>query len=73
MSSLPGSCGKFHLKDGRPVVFHCVRRSNLRRRAGEALALAFVLIAAAFAASLLTASRSPRPSLHSETRGAPVP
>jgi hypothetical protein len=71
-SSPPGSCGKFHLKDGRPLVFYPVPQSSLRRRTGEVLAVAFVLIAAALAATLLAASRSPHHSLRGEFRNTSV-
>ena len=65
-SSPDGSCGKFHLKDGRKLVFYPVRHSGLRRRTSEVIALAFMLIAAALAATLLAASRAPRRPLRAD-------
>jgi hypothetical protein len=71
-SSPHGSCGKFHLEDGRKLVFYPVRQSGLRRRTGEVIAVAFVLIAAALAATLLAASRAPKHSGRGDTRTASV-
>jgi hypothetical protein len=71
-SSPPGSYGNFHLKDGRRLVFYPVRKSSLRRRTGEVLAVAFVLVAAALAATLLAATRMPRHPPHGETRSVAV-
>ncbi|MGH9443342.1 MAG: hypothetical protein ACRD16_13835 [Thermoanaerobaculia bacterium] len=62
--SPPGSCGRFHLRDGRKLVFYPVRRSGLSRRMGEVIALAFVLLAAALAATLLASTRVPRRPAH---------
>ncbi len=71
-SSLPGSCAKFHLKDGRKLVFYPVRQSGFRRRTGEVIAVAIVLVAAALAATLLAASRPPRRVLRGDTRSIAV-
>ncbi len=68
MQEPPDSFGKFHLKDGRRVVFYPVRQSSLRRRTGEVLAVAFVLTAAVLAATLLAASHAPRRPLRGEIR-----
>ena len=65
-----GSCGRFHLQDGRKLVFYPVRQSGLRRRTGEVIALAFVLIAAVLAATLLAASRAPRHPARADARSA---
>jgi hypothetical protein len=58
--SLPSAGARFHLRDGRKLVFYTVRQSGFRRRTGELLAVAFVLTAAALAATLLAASHAPR-------------
>lgn len=67
-----GSCGRFHLQDGRKLVFYPLPQSGLRRRTGEAIALAFVLIVAALAATLLAASRAPRHAARGDARSAVV-
>jgi hypothetical protein len=62
---------KFHLKDGRILVFHAVRPSALRRRAGEVLLAALIAALGLLAATLFAkghpearaASRSNEPAI----------
>ncbi len=60
MGERQDSYGRFHLKDGRRLVFYPIRQTRIARRLGEAVALAFVLVAAVLAATLLAAGHAPR-------------
>jgi len=51
---IAGSSARFHLKDGRPLVFHTVDRSFVRRRAGDIL-LIFIIGLLGFVAANLFA------------------
>jgi hypothetical protein len=63
--------GKFHLKDGRTLVFHAVQQSTIGRRAGEILLAAVIaglglLVATLFAKGhpdARAASRSNEPAI----------
>jgi hypothetical protein len=57
------SCAaQFHLKDGRPLVFHTVPQSLFRRRAGEIMLFAALAAAGLVAATLLAKGRSDPPN-----------
>jgi len=49
---------RFHLKDGRPLVFQCLRPSPLRRRAGG-IVLTLLMAALGFIAATLFARGHP--------------
>lgn len=49
---------RFHLKDGRPLVFQSLRPSRLRRRAGE-IVLTLLVAALGFIAATLFAKGRP--------------
>ena len=60
----PGSsAARFHLKDGRPLVFHTIPQSVFRRRAGEILLFVMLAAVGLIAATLLAKGRPdpPRP------------
>jgi hypothetical protein len=52
---------RFHLKDGRPLVFHSIPESLFRRRAGEILLFLTLLAVGMLAATLLAKSRADPP------------
>jgi hypothetical protein len=54
---IANSSARFHLQDGRPLVFHAVRRSFVRRLAGEILLLFLVAVIGFVAANLFARSR----------------
>jgi hypothetical protein len=66
---------QFHLKDGRPLIFHSIPESVLRRRAGEILLILMLLAAGMLAATLLAGGRveAPRASVVRARRAAVVP
>jgi len=49
---------RFHLKDGRPLVFQCLSTSRLRRRAGG-IVLTLLMAALGFIAATLFAKGRP--------------
>jgi len=49
---------RFHMKDGRPLVFQCLRTSRLRRRAGR-IVLTLLMAALGFIAATLFARGRP--------------
>jgi hypothetical protein len=61
MHQSSSGAARFHLKDGRPLVFHTLPQSVLRRRAGEILILAVLAAAGLIAATLLAKGRSDPP------------
>ncbi len=63
MNPSRSTAARFHLRDGRPLVFHTIPRSVFRRHMGE-IALALMLaVVGLIAATLLAKGRpdSPRP------------
>lgn len=55
------SAARFHLRDGRPLVFYTIPRSVFRRRAGEFL-LGVMLVAMGLVAATLLAKGRPEPA-----------
>ena len=58
MQEMGSRAARFHLKDGRPLVFHSIPESVFRRRAGEILIFVMLLAAGMLAATLLAKGRA---------------
>jgi len=63
---------RFHLKDGRPLVFHSLPESFFRRRAGEILLFVLLVAAGMLAATLLAKGTAEPPRAAVRTRHAAV-
>ncbi len=61
---------RFHLKDGRPLVFHSIPESFFRRRAGEILLFVLLVAAGMLAATLLAKGAPDSPRTAAPTRPA---
>jgi len=70
-SVLGSRCGRFHLKDGRTLIFQTIRRPFLRRRAGG-IALALLVVVLGFLAATLFARSRPDAHAARRTREAAV-
>lgn len=65
MHHTSSDAARFHLEDGRPLVFHTVPQSVFRRRAGEILFFVMLAAVGLIAATLLAKGRPdppPRPA-----------
>jgi hypothetical protein len=70
MHQISSDAAQFHLKDGRPLVFHTVPQSLFRRHTGEILFLVMLAAVGLIAATLLAKGRPDPPRSEAARSGA---